>query len=58
MFEQNEERDHRQQRQLREMVWSVIVVWESELRDLPSLTARLARIGRLVWGIRPYHGES
>ncbi len=57
-FEQNEERDQRQQRQLREMGWSVMVVWECELRDLPSLTARLVRIGRSVGGIRPDQGES
>jgi DNA mismatch endonuclease, patch repair protein len=57
-FEQNEERDHRQQRQLREMGWSVMVVWECELRDLPSLTTRLARIGRSVGGIRPDQWES
>lgn len=45
-FDQNVARDHRQQQQLRKLGWSVMVVWECELRDLPSLTARLARIGR------------
>ena len=40
-FEQNIERDERQQLQLREMGWSVMVIWECELRDLPSLTERL-----------------
>jgi DNA mismatch endonuclease (patch repair protein) len=43
-FEQNIERDHRQQQQLREMGWSVMVIWECELRDLQSLTTRLMQI--------------
>lgn len=45
-FEQNVERDRRQQEQLITMGWRVMVVWECELRDLPSLTTRLERIGR------------
>lgn len=45
-FEQNVQRDHHQQKQLQEMGWSVMVVWECELLDLPSLTARIERIGR------------
>jgi DNA mismatch endonuclease (patch repair protein) len=57
-FEQNVERDHRQERRLREMGWSVMIVWECELRDLASLTARLARIGRSGEVIRPDQGES
>lgn len=56
-FEQNVDRDHRQQQQLREMGWSVIVVWECELRDLPSLTARLAQIGRSSGESRPDQGD-
>jgi DNA mismatch endonuclease (patch repair protein) len=52
-FEQNMERDRRQQQQLREMGWSVMVVWECELRDLPSMTAQLARIGRSGGNTRP-----
>jgi DNA mismatch endonuclease (patch repair protein) len=52
------ERDHRQQRQLREMGWSVMVVWECELRDLTSLTARLAQIGSSGGVIHPDQGES
>lgn len=52
-FEQNVERDRRQQQQLREMGWSVMVVWECELLDLPSLTVRLARIGRSCGVTRP-----
>ncbi|MBM3298455.1 MAG: DNA mismatch endonuclease Vsr [Deltaproteobacteria bacterium] len=43
-FEQNIRRDHRQQQQLREMGWSVMVIWECELRDLQSLKARLVQI--------------
>jgi len=43
-FEQNIRRDHLQQQQLSEMGWSVMVIWECELRDLQSLKARLAEI--------------
>ncbi|MBM3298334.1 MAG: DNA mismatch endonuclease Vsr [Deltaproteobacteria bacterium] len=43
-FEQNIQRDHCQQQQLREMGWSVMVIWECELRDLQSLKARLVQI--------------
>jgi G:T-mismatch repair DNA endonuclease (very short patch repair protein) len=39
------------------MGWSVIVVWECELRDLPSLTARLAQIGRSSGESRPDQGD-
>ena len=45
-FEQNMERDERQQHQLREMGWSVMVIWECELRDLTTLTQRLEKIRR------------
>lgn len=44
-FSQNVERDQRQQQRLREMGWTVIVVWECKLRDDLSLTARLQQIG-------------
>ena len=43
-FEQNIRRDHHQQQQLREMGWSVMVIWECELRDLQSLKTRLVQI--------------
>jgi len=43
-FEQNIRRDHHQQQQLREMGWSVMVIWECELRGLQSLKARLVQI--------------
>lgn len=45
-FEQNVERDRRQQEQLIAMGWRVMVVWECELRDFPSLMTRLERIRR------------
>ena len=44
-FEQNIQRDHRQQQHLREMGWFVMIIWECELRDLQSLTTRLRQIG-------------
>jgi DNA mismatch endonuclease (patch repair protein) len=31
-FEANVRRDHRQQEQLRELGWKVLIVWECELR--------------------------
>lgn len=40
-FRKNVERDARQQQQLREMGWTVIVVWECELRDPIKLANRL-----------------
>tara|TARA_B100000035_G_scaffold181604_1_gene154995 strand:+ start:2680 stop:3126 length:447 start_codon:yes stop_codon:yes gene_type:complete len=40
-FRKNVERDARQQQQLREMGWTVIVVWECELRDPITLENRL-----------------
>lgn len=57
-FQQNVERDRWQQQQLREMGWSVIVIWECELRDLPSLKSRLERIGGSSMETHPYHGQS
>ncbi len=57
-FEKNIERDHRQQQKLHEMGWSVMVVWECELADMPSLTARLARIGRSSGLTCPDQGKS
>jgi DNA mismatch endonuclease (patch repair protein) len=43
-FEQNVERDRRQQQQLTAMGWCVMIVWECELRDIPVLTGRLGKI--------------
>ena len=40
-FRKNVERDARQQRELREMGWRVLIVWECELRDLETLKERL-----------------
>lgn len=57
-FEQNMERDERQQLQLREMGWSVMVIWECELRDLPSLTERLENIKRSCCQRCPDQGDS
>jgi DNA mismatch endonuclease (patch repair protein) len=57
-FKQNMERDHRQQQQLREMGWSVMVIWECELRDLSSLTERLRRIRGARGQTRPDQMES
>lgn len=39
----NRERDERHQRQLQGMRWSVLVVWECELRDHSVLEERLRR---------------
>lgn len=44
-FRQNMERDARQQASLRDAGWSVVVVWECELREIEALTARLRTIG-------------
>ncbi len=45
-FRQNMERDARQQDELRAAGWTVVVVWECELREINVLTARLRTIGR------------
>ena len=37
----NRDRDTVKLRQLRELGWSVMVVWECELRDMPGLLARI-----------------
>jgi DNA mismatch endonuclease (patch repair protein) len=44
-FRQNVERDARQQAELRAAGWSVLVVWECELRQIGELSARLRKIG-------------
>jgi DNA mismatch endonuclease, patch repair protein len=44
-FRQNMERDARQQAALRAAGWSVVVVWECELREIEALTARMRMIG-------------
>ena len=56
-FERNVERDHCQQKQLKEMGWSVMVIWECELRDLPSLRLRLEQIGRTNMEMQPDQGQ-
>lgn len=43
-FSQNVERDGRQQAELQAAGWSVIVVWECEIRDIETLAARLLTI--------------
>ena len=43
-FQQNVERDQRNQRALRKCGWRVIIVWECELRDPRKLCRRLARL--------------
>lgn len=45
-FRQNVERDARQISELRAAGWSVVVVWECELRGIEALTTRLRTIGR------------
>jgi len=40
-FEKNIERDRRVQRQLRQLGWRVIVVWECQTSDLAALSERL-----------------
>ena len=42
-FRKNVERDGRNQRDLVQLGWTVIVVWECELRDEGSLTCRLEK---------------
>ena len=43
-FEANVARDHRVERQLREMGWTVKVVWECETRDPATLEASLRQV--------------
>lgn len=43
-FQQNMERDRRNQRALRRDGWRVIIVWECELREPRKLRRRLARL--------------
>jgi len=40
-FESNVGRDKQVQRQLRELGWNVIVIWECEARDIDDLSERL-----------------
>lgn len=42
-FKRNVERDRKNQQELRQLGWNVIVVWECELRDVARLTKRLTR---------------
>ena len=44
-FRQNVQRDARQQAELRAGGWSVLVVWECEISDTETLSARLRMIG-------------
>ena len=39
----NKERDKRHRRQLRQLGWSVLILWECQLRDQKKLAARLSR---------------
>jgi len=39
----NKERDKRHKRQLRQLDWSALVLWECQLRDQQKLAARLSR---------------
>ncbi len=57
-FEQNIQRDHRQQQQLSERGWSVMVIWACELRDLQSLTKRLLQIRATGRGVQSDQAES
>ena len=41
-IERNRRRDAAHQVELARLGWSVLTVWECELRDLPALSARLA----------------
>jgi DNA mismatch endonuclease, patch repair protein len=43
-LKRNKARDLRTQRELKELGWRVIVVWECETRDLSRLKRRLARL--------------
>lgn len=40
-IERNRRRDAAHQVELARLGWSVLTVWECELRDLPALSARL-----------------
>lgn len=40
-FTANQARDRRQTEQLRSLGWQVVVVWECETRNIPTLEARL-----------------
>lgn len=40
-FQRNVERDARKEEALRALGWRVLIVWECETRDLPTLEARL-----------------
>lgn len=42
-FQRNVERDARKEEALRALGWRVLIVWECETRDLPTLEARLRR---------------
>ena len=41
-LERNVARDRRTRVQLRRLGWEVLTVWESQTRDLPALTERIA----------------
>lgn len=43
-FEQNVERDRRNERAMRRLGWRVIVVWQCETRDPEALASRLRRL--------------
>lgn len=42
-FEQNKERDKRNQAKLRQMGWDFLIVWECQLRDVDGLVRRVRR---------------
>lgn len=39
----NKKRDQRHRRQLRQLGWSILVLWECQLRDRQKLVSRLSR---------------
>jgi len=43
-FDENVERDHRVQKDLRKDGWNVIVIWECETRNIASLVGRARRL--------------
>lgn len=43
-IDSNRRRDARKRRQLRELGWNVVVVWECELKQPKKLSARLSRL--------------
>ena len=43
-FEKNVKRDKQVRRELKELGWNIIVVWECETRDLERLADRLAEV--------------